>query len=102
MEFLNWERDVFTFLQLGFGFFAAVTAIVLWSRTREGGWLFIILATLLSYLDVLFRFMDRIGLVSEDLWTWEGLSLLRLGFTVFVPVLYALGFLAATRKLRRP
>ena len=51
-------------VRLAFGSIAAFTAILLWARTRDTAWLFIILAAVLSYGVVIFDALDFFGALS--------------------------------------
>ncbi|OHD10956.1 MAG: hypothetical protein A2Z96_06205 [Spirochaetes bacterium GWB1_48_6] len=101
MEFIGWERGIIFLVQLGFGFIAAVAAVYLWSLTREGAWLLAVLATVLSYTDVLFQFLDALGIFPMSTYQWGGVSLIRVGFAAGVPLLYALAFLLAAFRQRK-
>jgi len=85
-----------------FGFLAAVAGVTLWAHSREPSWLLVIAGTLLSYIEVLLRFLDALGVFSLDAWTWFGLPIVRLVFAVAVPLLYALGLWGAVRSFRKP
>ena len=95
---LGWEL----LLRMSFGFVAAVAGIALWAHTREPAWILVIAATLLGYVEVLFRFLDALGILSLDTWVWQGVPVIRLGFAVGVPLLYALGLWGAIRSIRKP
>ena len=85
-----------------FGFIAAVAGITLWAHTREPSWILVVSATLLGYLEVLLRFLGVLGIVALDAWTWEGIPLVRTGFAIGVPLLYALGLWGAVQSFRKP
>lgn len=88
--------------RMAFGFLAAVAGIALWAHSREPSWILVIAATLLGYVEVLLRFLDGLGVLFLDAWTWNGLPLVRMAFAVGVPLLYALGLLLAVRAYRKP
>ncbi|HTH13524.1 MAG TPA: hypothetical protein VMB23_03950 [Spirochaetia bacterium] len=88
--------------RMALGFVAAVAGIALWAHSREASWIFVIAATLLGYIETLLRFLDGLGLVILDTWTWEGIPLVRTGFAVAVPLLYAVGLFLAIRSYRKP
>lgn len=85
-----------------FGFLAAVAGITLWAHSREPAWLLVIAGTLLGYVEVLLRFLDTLGVLALDAVTWKGVPVIRVGFAVVVPLLYALGLLGAIRSFRKP
>jgi len=85
-----------------FGFLAAVAGVTLWAHTREPSWLFIVAATLVGYVEVLLRFLDALGVFSLDAVSWHGVPVVRIGFAVVVPLLYALGLWMGVRSFRKP
>ena len=46
------------------GTIAAVFAIMIWARSRDTAWLFIVLAVLANYLNVLYSMLRTFGVVS--------------------------------------
>lgn len=85
-----------------FGFVAAVAGISLWAHTREPSWILVIAATLLGYVEVLLRFLEALGVLTLDDWTWQGLPLVRLFFAAAIPLLFTLGLWGAIRSIRKP
>lgn len=102
MEILSGPLGAELLARMVFGFFAAVAGIALWAHSRESSWLWVIGATLLGYVDVLLRFLDALGVISIDAWTWQGIPLVRTVFAGGVPLLYALGLWGAVRSFRKP
>jgi len=89
-------------VRMAVGFVAAVAGIALWAHTREPSWILVIAATLLGYVEVLLKFLDALGVVTLDAWTWQGLPLVRLAFAGGVPLLFALGLWGAVWSYRKP
>ena len=61
------------------GAIASFLAIMLWSRTRDAAWIFVIIATILSYVETIFSILDLFGI--------GGGNILPEGWLVFVPIL---------------
>lgn len=102
MEFLTGPLGTELLARMVFGFFAAVAGISLWAHSREPAWIVVIAATLLGYVEVLLRFLDALGVISLDAWTWQGVPLVRTAFAAGVPLLYAVGLFAAVHAYRKP
>lgn len=102
MESLNSALGAELVVRMVLGFLAGVAGIALWAHSREPSWILVIAATLLGYGEVLLKFLDALGLVTLESWTVAGLPVVRLAFAGGVPLLYALGLLAALRAYRRP
>lgn len=84
------------------GFLAAIAGIALWAHTRKPSWIFIILATIVSYIDILCQFFDRIGVFSLDLWTVGGIPVLQAILAAAGPLLYAVGLFLEIRNFLKP
>ncbi len=102
MEVLSDGLGIELLVRMVAGFAAAVAGIALWAHTREPSWILVIAATLLGYVEVLLKFLDALGVMALDAWTWEGLPLLRLAFAGGIPLLYTLGLWGAIRSYRKP
>ena len=53
-------------IRLVVGAIATFLAIILWSQTRDAAWMFVIIATIVSYGEVVFRTLDSFGVVRLD------------------------------------
>jgi len=87
-------------VKLVLGFFAAFFAIIVWSKTRELPWLFLVAALLVQYLGVLFDALVMVGLVSRDV-SWMGLSLWGLLFQGVPYLFFSASFIAFLVHYRR-
>ena len=87
---------------LVFGAFATFCAILLWSRTRDLGWTFLIIAAIVSYAGIAFGTFVRLGLVDESLFMFRGVPVVRLALTDLPLVFMAVGFLISASRKRMP
>jgi hypothetical protein len=85
-----------------FGAFATFCAILLWSRTRDLGWTFIIIAVIVSYAGIAFNTFVQLGLVDESLFMFRGVPVVRLALTDLPLVFMAVGFLITVSRRRLP
>ncbi|MFQ3619674.1 MAG: hypothetical protein SNJ78_01900 [Spirochaetales bacterium] len=58
---------------------ATFFAILLWSKTRELGWIMVIVGILLGYVEVIYTALKQFGVVSPTLGVVQGIPLLELG-----------------------
>lgn len=100
MELLSTQDFWEIVLRLGLGFLASVLAASLWSRTREGAWLTVVLAVLVSFVDSLLFFLDRIGVFPAESYLWQGLNVVGLGLTGLQPLLWSLALILALGRRR--
>ena len=98
--------DVVTFWQqashLVLGAFATFCAILLWSRTRDMAWTFIIIGAIIAYADIVLTTLRGFGILGEDLLHYHGVPVLQIALAD-LPLLFAgIGFLIAVSRRRLP
>ena len=57
---------------LALGAFATFCAILLWSRTRDLAWTFVIIGAIVSYADIVLATLRGFGILGEDLLSYRG------------------------------
>jgi hypothetical protein len=97
-EFLT-EGVVIILSRLLFGAIAAFLAIILWSKTRDSAWMFVVIATIVSYGEVVYATLETLGLVQAELLVVGGVSIFRVVLANLPTVFYAVAF--AIMVLRR-
>ena len=84
---------------LALGAFATFCAILLWSRTRDLAWTFVIIAAILSYADIVLATLRGFGILGEDLLSYRGVPVLQIALADLPLLFSGIGFaIAATRK----
>ncbi len=98
--------DIATFTQEGsriaLGAFATFCAILLWSRTRDLAWTFVIIAAILSYADIVLTTLSSFGLLGEDLLKYRGVPVLQIALADLPLLFSGLGFVIAASRKRVP
>jgi len=61
-----------------FGAFATFCAILLWSRTREMAWIFIIVAVIISYAAIVLGTLRRYGILGPEAEMGPGIPIVRI------------------------
>ena len=84
------------------GAFATFAAILLWSRTRDMAWTFLIIGAILSYADIVFSTLSAFGIVVEDPFVYGGVPVLRLALSNFPLLFSGIGFLVAAARRHGP
>jgi hypothetical protein len=85
--------------RLAVGAFATFGAILLWSRTRDLAWTFLIIAAILTYADIALGTLRNFGILGEDLLNYRGVPVLQLALADLPLMFMGVGFiLAAVRK----
>lgn len=90
-EFLT-EGVVIILSRLVFGAIAAFLAIVLWSKTRDSAWMFVVIATIVAYGDVVYATLETLGLVEADVLVLGGVSIFRVVLANLPTIFYAIAF----------
>jgi hypothetical protein len=89
-------------VHLVLGAFATFCAILLWSRTRDLAWTFIIIGAIVSYADIVLSTLRDFGILGEDLLRYRGVPVLQIALSD-LPFLFAgIGFLIAVTRRRLP
>ncbi len=99
MGFMDFAQDA---SRLALGAFATFGAILLWSRTRDLAWTFLIIAAVLTYADIVLSTLRAFGILGEDLLSYRGVPVLQLALAD-LPLLFAgVGFVLAASRKRVP
>jgi hypothetical protein len=88
--------------RLAFGAVATFLAIILWSRTRDTAWMFVVVATIIRYGEVVYTTLEIFGVITAPGVSVAGESLFRL-ILVNVPtvaIIVAFAIMIARRRLR--
>lgn len=85
--------------RLALGAFATFGAILLWSRTRDLAWTFLIIAAILTYADIVLGTLRAFGILGEDLLNYRGVPVLQIALADLPLLFIGIGFIfAAVRK----
>jgi hypothetical protein len=96
------QTFIVEFSHLLVGAFATFCAILLWSRTRNLGWTFVIIGTIISYAGIVFSTLVRLGILEVQSFSVSGVPVLGMTLDDLPLVLLAIGFLAAFSTRRSP
>ena len=64
---MDTQSLVFIISRLAVGAGAAFLAILLWSRTRDSAWMFIVVGTIFRYGQIMYNTFGLFGIVEEDI-----------------------------------
>ncbi len=98
--------DIVAFSQdashLALGGFATFCAILLWARTRDMAWTFVIIGAIISYADIVLATLMRLQVVDEALLLYHGVPVLSLALSNLPLLFSGIGFLIAAARRRVP
>jgi ABC-type spermidine/putrescine transport system permease subunit II len=97
---MNMQDFVIEVTRLAVGAFATFCAILLWSRTRDLAWTFVIVGTIVSYAGIVWGTLATFGIVDEAAFALRGLPVVRVALSVLPPLFLGIGFLAAVARRR--
>lgn len=88
--------------RLGLGAVATFFAIVLWSRTRDPAWMFVVVATIIRYGEVVYSTLETFGVITAPGIVVAGESVFRLVLVNLptVSIIVAFIIMIARRRLR--
>jgi hypothetical protein len=96
--------DMVSFTQeashLVLGAFATFCAILLWSRTRDMAWTFVIIGAIVSYADIVLDTLRAFGILGEELLVYHGVPVLQMALADLPPLCLGIGFLVAVSRKR--
>ena len=75
------------------GAVATFLAILVWSKTRDAAWMFVVVGTIIAYGDAVFTALEFFGLAHIDLFVVQGVSVVRLVLANLPMLFFALAFL---------
>jgi hypothetical protein len=88
--------------RLLFGAFATFCAILLWSRTRDMAWTFVIVGTILSYAGIVYGTLSAFGIIDEARFALRGVHVVRIALADLPPLFLGIGFIVAAVRRRAP
>jgi hypothetical protein len=91
-----------TMSHLVLGAFATFCAILLWSRTRDMAWTFVIIGAIVSYADIALATLRSFGILGEDLVRYQGIPVLQILLSNIPLLFFGIGFLIAASRRGRP
>ena len=99
MDIISFSQDA---SHLVLGAFATFCAILLWSRTRDLAWTFVIIGAIVSYADIVLATLLQLKVVEEDLLLYRGVPVLSLALSSLPLLFSGIGFLIAASRRRQP
>lgn len=88
-------------LKLITGFFAAFISIILWSKTRDGAWLTMVLGVIFLYVGTLFDILEKFGFVRYNSLRYGEIEILPLAFALLPYLFFGIGMLIFLIRVRK-
>ncbi|TVR59740.1 MAG: hypothetical protein EA426_06730 [Spirochaetaceae bacterium] len=97
---MPYEEAVVILARLGVGAVATFLAILLWARTRDTAWVFVILGTIVAYGEAVLTTLEAFGIVRIAPISIAGIPVFEVLLTVFPTAFIAVGFLIVILRRR--
>ncbi len=98
--------DVTAFSQnashLVLGAFSTFCAILLWSRSRDMAWTFVIIGAIVAYANIVLTTLRSFGILGEDPFLYQGIPVLSIALADLPLLFSGIGFLVAAARRRSP
>ena len=96
------EQMIMILSKLALGSAATFLSIILWSKTRETAWMFVILGVIVAYGETVFQTLKAFGIVHADFLVFAGVSVFELVLANLPLLFFATAFLVMIlRKIAR-
>jgi hypothetical protein len=91
---------VFAYSRLILGFLAAFFAIMLWSKTRDGAWMLIVIGVIVAYIGIVHSVLEISGIEVAPLYIGS-VSLAAIPLPALSTVFFIAAFLVMVIRQRR-
>jgi hypothetical protein len=85
-------------IKLVLGGIAAFLAILVWSKTRDGAWFFLVSGTILSYCSIVYDMLKSFGILTKSFYLVYGIPIIDLCFIVIPTLFFIIGFIIMIAK----
>lgn len=95
------QPEVLMFIiKLVLGGIAAFFAILVWSKTREASWFFLVTGTILSYCGIVYEMLKSFGIITKNFYLLWGIPIIDFCFMVIPTLFFIIGFIIMLAKSR--
>jgi hypothetical protein len=87
------EQLILLLTELSFGAVATFLAILLWSKTRDSAWMFIVIGTIIGYGRIVYQTLQVFGVIGDEWITIAGVSLADILFINLPLIFFIIAFI---------
>jgi presenilin-like A22 family membrane protease len=88
--------------RLVLGAFSSFLAILLWSRTRDAAWIFVIISALITYVEIVYSILNLLGIIRVNILSENAVLIISILLSCLPTVFIIAAFsVMALRKYRR-
>jgi predicted membrane protein len=98
---MDWGNTAYIICRLVLGAISSFLAILLWSRTRDTAWIFVIISAIVSYVEVVYSLLNLFGIISESFFSENAILVISVSLSCLPTVFIIAAFtVMAWRKYR--
>ncbi len=99
MEFADF---VLIISKVAVGGIATFFAVLLWSKTRDIAWIFVIIGTIVQYINIIYTTLEMFGITGNIVVTIYGVPALKLLLSILPMVFFIFAFITVIVRKRIP
>lgn len=88
-------------VKLIIGFIAALISVLLWSKTRDSAWLFMVIGVVFLYVKSLLEVLDAFGFIFYKSILVAGIEIIPLLFDTLPFIFFSLGMFMFIIRMRK-
>lgn len=94
---MNQGQIIIWCVKLVLGGIAAFLAILLWSKSRNGGWMSLVASVLITYAGIIYEMMTDLGIINLSHIQFVGVPVINLCFTAIPSILLIIALILFVR-----
>ncbi|MCD6121677.1 MAG: hypothetical protein J7K04_07565 [Spirochaetales bacterium] len=77
-------------------------AVLLWSKTRDAAWIFVILGVIVEYIAIIYSTLEMFGVVGNNIITFYEIPVLKLLLAVLPMLFFIFAFITVIARKKIP
>jgi len=86
-------NEISYLIRLFLGALGTFFAILVWSKTRNPSWIFIILGILFHYINIVFETLENFGIITNQIYNIGNIPILKILLTNMPMVFFIIGLI---------
>jgi hypothetical protein len=98
---MDMGQVIFISTRLFLGALASFFAIMLWSKTRDAAWMFMVIGTIIAYIDIVYSILDFFGIGGGEFFMIGSVSLVSFILSPLQLIFFIAAFVIMVRRQSR-
>ncbi|MDR1931813.1 MAG: hypothetical protein LBQ57_03210 [Spirochaetales bacterium] len=95
---MSTEQMIIILIRLALGSAATFLSILLWSKTRDTAWMFVIIGVITAYGETVFQTLKAFGIVKADFLLISGVSVFELVLSNLPILFFSIALLVMVQR----